>query len=107
MQGENRLGRVGYLLGSQVGSWAGSRVALMTYDIIKAIQLITSEVKDFVTGEDEEEKVSEEKNSEEYIAANEYQSSSAKDVVENPSSDESGSGWGWGSDEEVPPSEEL
>lgn len=48
--GEDKLGRVGYLIGSQVGSWVGSRIALMSYDIAKAGQLILLEVKDFVTG---------------------------------------------------------
>jgi hypothetical protein len=105
--GENRLGRVGYLIGTQVGSWAGSRIALMTYDIAKAIQLITLEVKDFVTGEDEKENVGEETRSEEYIAEDAYQSSSEESANENPSSDESGSGWFSSSDDEKPPSDEL
>lgn len=104
--GENRLGRVGYLIGTQVGSWAGSRIALMSYDIAKAIQLITLEVKDFVTGADENENVAEETKSEEYIAENSYQSSE-EGVNENPSSDESGSGWFSGSDDEKSYSDEL
>jgi len=107
MQGENRLGRVGYLIGTQVGSWAGSRIALMSYDIAKAIQLITLEVKEFITGADENESVAEENRSEEYIAENSYQSSSEESANDNPSSDESGSGWFSGSDDEKSFSDEL
>jgi len=105
--GENRLGRVGYLIGTQVGSWAGSRIALMSYDIAKAIQLITLEVKDFITGADENEDVAEETRSEEYIAEDSYQSPSEESANENPSSDESGSGWFSVSDDETSVSEEL
>ena len=94
VQGENRLGRVGYLIGTQVGSWAGSRIALMSYDIAKAIQLITLEVKDFITGADENEKVGELDTSlseEEYIISdNSYDHSSSEDEI--PSSDGNGSG---------------
>lgn len=78
----------------------------MSYDIAKAIQLITLEVKDFVTGADENENVAEETKSEEYIAENSYQSSE-EGVNENPSSDESGSGWFSGSDDEKSYSDEL
>jgi len=102
-----RLGRVGYLIGTQIGSWAGSRIALMTYDIAKAIQLITLEVKDFITGADENENDGGETRSEEYIAENSYQLSSDESSNENPSSDESGSGWFSVSDEEKPSSDEL
>ncbi|KAG0555446.1 hypothetical protein M758_12G173000 [Ceratodon purpureus] len=105
--GEDRLGKVGYLIGTQVGSWAGSRIALMTYDIVKAIQLITLEVKEFVTGEDENEDVGKEAVSEEYITENAYQSSPEESANEYSSSDESGSGWFSGSDDENPPSDEL
>lgn len=33
LQGELNLGRVGYLIGSHLGSWIGGRVGLMLYDI--------------------------------------------------------------------------
>lgn len=39
-QGEQRLGRVGYLVGSQLGSWFGGRVGLMFYDIINGAQYL-------------------------------------------------------------------
>jgi hypothetical protein len=90
-----------------VGSWAGSRIALMTYDIAKAIQLITLEVKEFVTGEDEPENVGEETSSEEYVAEDASESSPEESTDENPSTDESGSGWFSGSEDENPPSDEL
>ena len=49
-QGDNRFGRVGYLIGTQVGSWAGSKIGLMCYDIAKAVQLVSTEVQEFFTG---------------------------------------------------------
>jgi hypothetical protein len=49
-QGDNRLGKVGYLIGTQVGSWAGSKIGLMCYDIAKAVQLVSTEVQEFFTG---------------------------------------------------------
>nr|ABK21994.1 unknown [Picea sitchensis] len=39
-QGEQRLGRFGYLVGSQLGSWFGGRVGLMFYDIISGAQYL-------------------------------------------------------------------
>lgn len=39
-QGEQRLGRFGYLSGSQLGSWFGGRVGLMFYDIINGAQYL-------------------------------------------------------------------
>ncbi|CAK9214745.1 unnamed protein product [Sphagnum troendelagicum] len=44
LEGEKRMGRVGYLVGGQIGSWVGSRLALMVYDIGKAGQLLVSEM---------------------------------------------------------------
>lgn len=51
-QGEKRMGRVGYLVGSQIGSWLGSRLALMVYDIGKAGQLLASEMSGLLFGID-------------------------------------------------------
>lgn len=39
-QGEQRLGRFGYLSGSHLGSWFGGRVGLMFYDIINGAQYL-------------------------------------------------------------------
>ncbi|CAN6469078.1 unnamed protein product [Victoria cruziana] len=36
-QGEQRLGRLGYLVGSHVGSWVGGRIGLMIYDVINGV----------------------------------------------------------------------
>ncbi|KAM1160199.1 hypothetical protein ACFX15_032629 [Malus domestica] len=38
--GEQRLGRFGYLVGSQLGSWVGGRIGLMVYDVINAANYI-------------------------------------------------------------------
>jgi len=39
-QGEQRLGRFGYLVGSHLGSWFGGRVGLMFYDVISGVQYL-------------------------------------------------------------------
>ncbi|PKA54949.1 hypothetical protein AXF42_Ash000785 [Apostasia shenzhenica] len=38
--GEQRLGRLGYLAGSHLGSWIGGRIGLMVYDIINGISYL-------------------------------------------------------------------
>lgn len=38
--GEQRLGRVGYLVGSHVGSWVGGRVGLMVYDVVNGVHYL-------------------------------------------------------------------
>jgi len=35
--GEQRLGRFGYLVGSQLGSWIGGRIGLMLYDVVNGV----------------------------------------------------------------------
>ncbi|CAM6049396.1 unnamed protein product [Sphagnum compactum] len=52
-EGEKRMGRVGYLVGGQIGSWVGSRLALMVYDIGKAGQLIASQMSGLLFGIDD------------------------------------------------------
>uniref|UniRef100_A0A0E0KCS1 Uncharacterized protein n=1 Tax=Oryza punctata TaxID=4537 RepID=A0A0E0KCS1_ORYPU len=36
--GEERLGRLGYLAGSHLGSWVGGRIGLMIYDVINGLK---------------------------------------------------------------------
>ncbi|KMS97932.1 hypothetical protein BVRB_4g097310 [Beta vulgaris subsp. vulgaris] len=38
--GEQRFGRFGYLVGSQVGSWVGGRVGLMVYDVVNGVHYL-------------------------------------------------------------------
>ncbi|PIN01520.1 hypothetical protein CDL12_25969 [Handroanthus impetiginosus] len=38
--GEHRFGRVGYLVGSHLGSWVGGRIGLMVYDVVNGIHYI-------------------------------------------------------------------
>ncbi|XP_008245974.1 PREDICTED: uncharacterized protein LOC103344121 [Prunus mume] len=38
--GEQRLGRFGYLVGSQLGSWVGGRIGLMVYDVINGVNYL-------------------------------------------------------------------
>ncbi|KAJ6434577.1 hypothetical protein OIU84_018148 [Salix udensis] len=40
--GDERLGRVGYPVGSHLGSWVGGRVGLMVYDVVKWSSLLAS-----------------------------------------------------------------
>lgn len=62
--GEQRFGRVGYLVGSHLGSWFGGRIGLMVYDVVNGLHYVLfnepegsissetlseSDSKDFVT----------------------------------------------------------
>ncbi|KAI7756445.1 hypothetical protein M8C21_013473, partial [Ambrosia artemisiifolia] len=38
--GEERFGRFGYLIGSQLGSWVGGRMGLMVYDIANGVHFL-------------------------------------------------------------------
>ncbi|KAG6533704.1 uncharacterized protein LOC121980765 [Zingiber officinale] len=38
--GEQRLGRFGYMMGSQIGSWVGGRIGLMLYDIVYGLDYL-------------------------------------------------------------------
>lgn len=43
LQGELSVGRVGYLIGSHLGSWVGGRVGLMLYDICVGMHFLFNE----------------------------------------------------------------
>jgi hypothetical protein len=44
--GEQRMGgKIGYLLGSHVGSWIGARMGLMVYDVINGVSNLVSVVQ--------------------------------------------------------------
>ncbi|CAI9103524.1 OLC1v1002023C1 [Oldenlandia corymbosa var. corymbosa] len=56
--GEERFGRVGYLLGSHLGSWIGGRIGLMVYDVVSGVhvllqvsQSVETKVKNHITNE--------------------------------------------------------
>ncbi|KAL5565908.1 hypothetical protein UlMin_029072 [Ulmus minor] len=38
--GEQRLGRFGYFLGSELGSWIGGRIGLMVYDVVNGVHYL-------------------------------------------------------------------
>lgn len=53
-QGEQRLGRFGYLVGSHLGSWVGGRIGLMVYDVINGVHYLiqfAQTVEDIVSDE--------------------------------------------------------
>ncbi|KAL9262298.1 hypothetical protein AKJ16_DCAP15624 [Drosera capensis] len=38
--GDQRLGRIGYLVGSHLGSWVGGRIGLMVYDVVNGVHFL-------------------------------------------------------------------
>ncbi|XP_008813384.1 uncharacterized protein LOC103724033 [Phoenix dactylifera] len=38
--GEQRLGKLGYLIGSHLGSWVGGRIGLMVYDVVNGVNYL-------------------------------------------------------------------
>ncbi|KAF8387750.1 hypothetical protein HHK36_026405 [Tetracentron sinense] len=38
--GEQRLGKLGYLAGSHMGSWVGGRIGLMVYDVVNGVNYL-------------------------------------------------------------------
>ena len=43
--GEQRFGRFGYLVGSQLGSWVGGRFGLMVYDVANGVHYLVQFVQ--------------------------------------------------------------
>ncbi|KAK3147459.1 hypothetical protein QOZ80_3BG0282600 [Eleusine coracana subsp. coracana] len=43
--GEQRLGKLGYLAGSHLGSWGGGRIGLMIYDVINGLKYMLHSVQ--------------------------------------------------------------
>ncbi|CAL1407676.1 unnamed protein product [Linum trigynum] len=50
--GEQGIGRVGYLLGSHLGSWIGGRIGLMVYDVVSGLHYLVT-VVETIDGETE------------------------------------------------------
>ncbi|KAL3697026.1 hypothetical protein R1sor_011102 [Riccia sorocarpa] len=48
--GEWKLGRIGYMIGSQVGSWFGGELGLMLYDVCNGMRLLAEGVVQFFNG---------------------------------------------------------
>ncbi|KAG2694646.1 hypothetical protein I3760_08G154500 [Carya illinoinensis] len=38
--GEQRLGKIGYLAGSELGSWVGGRIGIMVYDVVNGVHYL-------------------------------------------------------------------
>ncbi|XXG79121.1 hypothetical protein AAC387_Pa09g0260 [Persea americana] len=58
-QGEQKLGRFGYLVGSHLGSWVGGRIGLMVYDVVNGVHYLiqfAQTVEDIVSDEPTYEK---------------------------------------------------
>lgn len=43
--GEQRMGKVGYLMGSHFGSWIGARMGLMVYDVVNGVSYLVNFVQ--------------------------------------------------------------
>jgi hypothetical protein len=43
--GEERFGKLGYLVGSQLGSWGGGRIGLMIYDILSGLKYMFQSIQ--------------------------------------------------------------
>ncbi|URE00945.1 hypothetical protein MUK42_19950 [Musa troglodytarum] len=43
--GEQRPGRLGYLIGSHLGSWIGGRIGLMVYDVVNGLDYLLHSVQ--------------------------------------------------------------
>lgn len=48
--GEERFGRLGYLVGSHLGSWVGGRIGLMVYDIVCGIHYMIPSLQEETQG---------------------------------------------------------
>ncbi|CAN0914079.1 hypothetical protein LINGRAHAP2_LOCUS28339 [Linum grandiflorum] len=87
--GEQSIGRVGYLVGSQLGSWIGGRIGLMVYDVVNGVHYLLN----FAEAIDSEiEEFREADVSETYVAAEDYESPPAYETSESESY-ESSSSW--------------
>ncbi|CAI0435709.1 unnamed protein product [Linum tenue] len=43
--GEQGIGRVGYLVGSELGSWIGGSIGLMVYDVVNGLHYLVTAVE--------------------------------------------------------------
>lgn len=84
--GEQRLGRLGYLVGSHMGSWVGGRIGLMIYDVVSGVHLLLQFVQ---TGEIEVHEKSGPPESSFFGETPVYDSSEGSSVYESPPSEES------------------
>ncbi|XP_061361432.1 uncharacterized protein LOC133305276 isoform X2 [Gastrolobium bilobum] len=84
--GEQRLGRIGYLVGSHMGSWVGGRIGLMIYDVVNGMQLLLQFVQ---TGEIDVHKNSKAPENSFYDETPVYDNSEASGVYESSSIEES------------------
>ncbi|XAR52686.1 hypothetical protein NMG60_11020880 [Bertholletia excelsa] len=109
--GEQRFGRFGYLVGSELGSWIGGRIGLMAYDVVNGAHFLLH----FIQGETEINEASgfetsafkgseaEESKSYEAPAFENYEGSGDPLAYETPKEESSeepeDSGWFFGSSE--------
>lgn len=47
--GEQRLGGLGYLVGSHMGSWLGGKLGLMLYDVVNGLHFLLHSVQTLET----------------------------------------------------------
>ncbi|KAE8678647.1 lon protease-like protein 1 [Hibiscus syriacus] len=91
--GEQSLGRVGYLVGSHLGSWVGGRIGLMVYDVVNGVHYLLQFVQTEEKNEDNESSVYEKTEVSEgsYVKENPDEYESPPD--ESSESQESSSFW--------------
>jgi len=84
--GEQRLGRLGYLVGSHLGSWVGGRIGLMVYDVVNGLHLLLQFVQ---TGETVVREKSEQPESSFFGETPVFDSSEGSRFYDSPPSEES------------------
>ncbi|KAJ1425519.1 hypothetical protein SESBI_10866 [Sesbania bispinosa] len=89
--GEERLGRLGYLVGSHLGSWVGGRIGLMIYDVVNGVQMLLQFVQtgEIVVRENLVQESSDAPESSFFGEAPVYDSSEGSSVYESSLSEES------------------
>lgn len=103
--GEQRLGKLGYLGGSHLGSWIGGRIGLMVYDVVNGVSHLLYFVESEVVGEaasEEAEVYRRVEDSESYESDTASEEAEIYRRVEDsesyesaPENTESSSGWGF------------
>lgn len=96
--GEQRLGRLGYLGGSHLGSWIGGRIGLMIYDVVNGVHHLlhfaeTEVIGNAGSGEATESYERRAEDSESYAYRSENRVEDSESYENTPENTESSSWW--------------